>query len=143
MTTMKDWIQSNGEIYADNDEKEGGPELPVEGEDCYRKIRNCNRLSRLSMTSHLHGRRRAAIVAMWREVWWRRHHHRICVLHCRHCEHFTTVRIKGHHTLRTLMIVWMGMRRNRRWGHGWSWTSAVGWRWVRARRRLHVCLRSY
>ena len=98
----------------------------------------------LCVSTHRHRRRGAALVAMWWDVRRRGHHHRIRVLHCRHhCKHLITiVLIKRHHTLWALMVVWMGMRRDRRWWHRGSGPCSVGrwgvraWRWW-----LHICLR--
>ena len=98
----------------------------------------------LCVSTHWHRRRGATFVAMWWYVRRRGHHHRIRVLHCgHHCKHLITiVLIKRHHTLRALMVVWVGMRRDRRWGHRWSGPCSVGRRRVRAWRWwLHVCLR--
>lgn len=95
----------------------------------------------LGMAAHRHGRCGPALVAVRRRDVGRGHHHRVGVLHCGGCEHHITVRVKEQrHTLRALMIVWMRVRRDRRWRHRRA-RAAVGRGRVRAGRRLHVRLR--
>lgn len=76
------------------------------------------------MSAHLNGR--CTIVRVWGVGRRWRHHHlvRHCVLQ-----------------LGTLVIIWVGMRRNGSRRHRGSWPSTIWRRWICTRRWLHVCLR--
>jgi len=99
------------------------------------------------MSAHLDWRSRTTLVGVW-HIRWRGHHHwvRHCVLHCRHCEHFASVLIKGDHTLRTLVtlvIVRMGVRWDGRRWHRWAWARAIRKRILARLWWRHVRLRCY
>jgi hypothetical protein len=96
------------------------------------------------VATHLHRWCRTTLVLVWHIRW--RHHHRVrhCVLHCRHCEHFASVLIKGDHTLRTLVIaIWKCVCWNWRRGHRWARAGAIGRRILSRLGRGQVSLRCY